>query len=141
MNIDRYDMYLGTKTWREVVKNYWSTKLPKRCGVCDTKTTEADVLCHKRWADMGNEDLKELVPLCGKCVSLVRKVYESRPAWQEKGLGKSISFARSYLGPKKKRRGKRVIQEDLPDPARQTNMRVEVGRARQQMKSNAKRIG
>lgn len=141
MNLNSYDMYLRTNLWKEVVENYWKTNQSKKCEVCGTKTTKADILCHRNWSSMGAEEPKDLVPLCGRCVGLVRKVYDSRPAWQEKGLGKSISFAKSYLQPKKKRKGKRVIQEDLPDPARKTNMRIETGRARQQLKSNSKRIG
>ena len=56
-----YQNYINSLAWRNKRQQYFDSKLPQKCLVCDSRTVD---LHHRTYKRLGNEWLNDLVPLC-----------------------------------------------------------------------------
>ncbi len=61
-----YREYIDSPEWQEVRKRFWNSKLPKECYICGRSDRSRD-LHHKTYKNLGNECLRDLVPVCREC--------------------------------------------------------------------------
>lgn len=61
-----YQDYIRSREWQAVKMRYWESKLPKACYGCGV-SKEGMHLHHRTYKNLGQERLRDLVPLCQLC--------------------------------------------------------------------------
>jgi 5-methylcytosine-specific restriction endonuclease McrA len=79
-SVDRagYREYIHSEMWQKVRRRFWASRLPKSCYVCGREDGPKD-LHHRTYKNLGNENLRDLVPLCRRCHDEVHALYDSNP--------------------------------------------------------------
>jgi hypothetical protein len=88
-----YNTYIQSPEWRAVRERYWTSKLPKRCWVCDTPRRPGFHLHHRTYKNLGAERLMDLVPVCSDCHQEIhRRCPDNRGLW-----GATKAVKRDYM--------------------------------------------
>ena len=79
--VDRegYAEYIRSEAWQEVRRRFWASKLPKECYCCGREDGPKD-LHHRTYKNLGNENLRDLVPLCRDCHFTVHEMFRRKPS-------------------------------------------------------------
>jgi hypothetical protein len=86
-----YDAYLASHTWRQRRKAWyaaWLTRAgpPPACLVCDREwSLRNGHLHHLTYMRIGDEDDRDLVPLCARHHRRLHEVLEKSPWWRKVG--------------------------------------------------------
>lgn len=70
-----YNKYIQSDKWKSVRKRYYSSKLIKKCYICESIKNLN--LHHKSYKTLGKENLNHLLPLCKKHHYLVHQYLNS----------------------------------------------------------------
>jgi hypothetical protein len=69
-----YQDYINSPEWRAKRQDYFNSKLPQKCLVCNSKKVD---LHHRTYKRLGSEWLNDLVPLCrehhNECHSFIKR--------------------------------------------------------------------
>ena len=68
LGFDSYADYLDSPEWQSVKGRYRASSLPQDCHICGAA---AEVMHHKTYDRVGEEDLTDLAPLCHGCHGIV----------------------------------------------------------------------
>ena len=79
--VDRggYAEYIRSEAWQEVRRRFWASRLPKECYCCGREDGPKD-LHHRTYKNLGNEHLRDLVPLCRECHDRVHEMVRRKPS-------------------------------------------------------------
>jgi 5-methylcytosine-specific restriction endonuclease McrA len=81
-----YQTYIRSAAWRRVRQRYINSRLSMTCAGCGKPWGKGDHLHHRTYKNFGNENLRDLVPLCEPCHVEVHRLYDSDPKWKRRGL-------------------------------------------------------
>ena len=100
--VERYDYnaYIASPQWRATRERYWASKLPKECWVCDAPRKPGMHLHHRTYKNLGNEHLRDLVPVCGPCHEYIHALAEEMYGGRTKNLWKATTSARRRRNPR-----------------------------------------
>jgi 5-methylcytosine-specific restriction endonuclease McrA len=83
-----YDSYLASRAWHDKRRAWYAAWLTiagtePRCLACGRVwTLKAGHLHHTTYARLGDEDLSDLIPLCGADHRRLHQMLDSHPTWR-----------------------------------------------------------
>ncbi len=107
-----YAEYIQSEAWQQVRRRFWASRLPKECYCCGRKDGPKD-LHHRTYKNLGNEYLRDLVPLCRGCHNRVHEMFERKPSLSLWGATGAVRRERHPIYGRDAPKGRREPRREL----------------------------
>lgn len=103
-----YREYIQSPEWRKKRDEYWDSGLPNECYCCGTPRHSGMHLHHRTYKRLGNEYLRDLVPVCQTCHEEIHVLHREQRG-KARGLWYVTNRVRSAHSTERRKR-----EQELP---------------------------